>query len=87
MNVSESEQYESVTDCNAISELVLIPSPIQGDPTEEWLHSRQSLQSMLKSFGCYDSSYQGHDSMQEEAAYMGKRFTCTLVLYVNLSLS
>lgn len=39
MNVSESDQYESITDCNAISELVFIPSPIQRDPTEAWLHS------------------------------------------------
>lgn len=85
MNVSESDQYESNTDCNAIFELVFIPPPIKGDPKQEWLHSGQSLPSMQKSSECCITSYQLQDSTQEEAAYMRKRFICTLVPYISLS--
>lgn len=50
--------------------IVCIPSPIQRDQTEEWFHSGQSLQSVIKTFGHYDNSYQGQDSTQEDTAYM-----------------
>lgn len=83
MNVSESDQCESITDHN-IFESVFIPPPIKGDPKEEQLHSRQSHPSMLKSSERCISSYQVQDSKQEGAAYMGKRFICTLVVYINL---
>lgn len=35
MKVSESDQYEPVTDCSAVSELVCTPTSIQRDPAEE----------------------------------------------------
>lgn len=85
MNVSESDQCESITDCNAIFELVFIPVPIKGDPKEEQLHGGQSLPSILRSSECCISSYQVQDSKQEGAAYMGKRFIYTLIVYINLS--
>lgn len=49
MKVSKSDQYESITDCNAIFELVFISPPIEGDPKEKLLISGQWLPSMLKS--------------------------------------